>query len=50
MAVVVDLLGRDRGPRRDIVRKLVWSHLTLAFVRPFLKTILTLFVFGQFSA
>jgi len=46
IAVVVDLLDRDRGLRRDVVWEVIGSLLDVGVVCLLLETSLALFVFG----
>jgi len=47
VAVVVDLLDRDRGLRRDVVRKIVRSIVDFVVLRLLLEPGLASFVFCQ---
>jgi hypothetical protein len=48
VAVVVNLLDRDRGLRRDVVREVVGPLVDLVLLRFFLEAGLASFVLGQF--
>ena len=46
VAVVVDLLDRDRRFGRDVIRKIVWSLFDFVLVCLLLETDLTFLVLG----
>jgi hypothetical protein len=47
VAIIIDFLDRDRGLRRNVIRKIVWSLFDLLLFCRLLETGLSILVLGE---